>query len=225
MKFTSRESVALYFSGEKIECLLCHKFFRAIGGSHLRHKHNMTVLEYKNKFGLPLCHSLQGNSTRNKQSANMIDRIKRNDPTIQKLTPEILHRAHHSPKKSGRRPQRFFIDQLTQNAQKATAKKRAMSDKKNALIDWDDFLKRVKGGGGRYEFDIPTDWDLAKKIKDDKVFCKKYKTIRDSLMLKNILRDKIINLTDAGYTQTGIARKLSLSKTHVARIQRLTQGE
>lgn len=41
-----------YFSGDKIECLVCGKWFKELGW-HLKKKHNMQCDEYREKYGLP----------------------------------------------------------------------------------------------------------------------------------------------------------------------------
>ncbi|HEY3617301.1 MAG TPA: MucR family transcriptional regulator [Candidatus Sulfotelmatobacter sp.] len=48
----SRRDIDRYFSGKKIECLLCGRRFRRLG-RHLAAKHDMSVNEYRSRFGLP----------------------------------------------------------------------------------------------------------------------------------------------------------------------------
>jgi len=50
--FATRSDIDRYFSGERIECLLCGRFFRRLGG-HLPPVHRVGVNEYRRRFGLP----------------------------------------------------------------------------------------------------------------------------------------------------------------------------
>jgi ROS/MUCR transcriptional regulator protein len=50
--FKTRRDVERYFGGKTIECLLCGLRFRRLAG-HLAAKHEMSVDEYRTRFGLP----------------------------------------------------------------------------------------------------------------------------------------------------------------------------
>src|SRR5262245_10517417 len=50
--FKTRRDVARYFGGKTIECLLCGQRFRRLAG-HLAAKHEISVDEYRGRFGLP----------------------------------------------------------------------------------------------------------------------------------------------------------------------------
>jgi ROS/MUCR transcriptional regulator protein len=50
--FKTRRDIEDYFSGDTIECLICHHRFKRLHG-HLAAKHAMTVDDYKTQFGLP----------------------------------------------------------------------------------------------------------------------------------------------------------------------------
>jgi hypothetical protein len=50
--FKTRGDIERYFGGKRIECLLCRQRFRRLGG-HLAAKHEMSVDEYRSRFGLP----------------------------------------------------------------------------------------------------------------------------------------------------------------------------
>jgi len=50
--FRTRGEIDRYFRGKTIKCLLCGRRFRRLGG-HLASKHNVSVDEYRSRFGLP----------------------------------------------------------------------------------------------------------------------------------------------------------------------------
>jgi hypothetical protein len=51
-QFKTRREIENYFSGDKIECLLCGRHFKRLQ-SHLAAKHQMNADAYKKRFGLP----------------------------------------------------------------------------------------------------------------------------------------------------------------------------
>ncbi len=59
-KFQTKEEVDAYFATDKIQCLLCGKWFKKIGGMHLTFKHGFTADDYKEMFGLPWLRGLGG---------------------------------------------------------------------------------------------------------------------------------------------------------------------
>jgi len=72
--FKTKDKMLEYFSGDRIECLICGKKFLSLG-SHILYKHNMTVMEYKDKFNLPSCKSLCAKSTKDKMSKSLKKRL------------------------------------------------------------------------------------------------------------------------------------------------------
>ncbi len=62
-KFQTREEIDAYFSGDRIQCLLCGKWLKWIAGIHLRQKHGITTDEYKKMFGLPWGRGLTSKTT------------------------------------------------------------------------------------------------------------------------------------------------------------------
>ena len=217
VKFRTKAEVDEYLSGDQIQCLLCGKWFKAIGGLHLRHKHNMTVDEYKTEFGLPGTKALSGVATREKHRKALVARIKAGDPTLTPFTPELMWKAQHAPK-------RKYPDYHRSEIQKrgvVALKKR--SAKRLSGIDWVRFLTHIsKGGmteGSHREAWMPSDYDLSHKMRTDPGFQKEYKTIRESQKVKNRYKADVLELTNQGLTSRAIAGKLDISKTHVQRIR------
>ncbi len=93
-KFQTKDEVDAYFTSDKIQCLLCGKWFQRIGGNHLKFKHGITSEDYKEMFGLPWVRGLTGalNYARN------IELGKRNYAKMDKeLMLRRLHLAKPSP--------------------------------------------------------------------------------------------------------------------------------
>ncbi len=65
-RFKTMAELDAYFSGEKIQCLLCGKWFNALGPGHLPKIHGVAADEYKERFGIPLGRGLIGAKHREK---------------------------------------------------------------------------------------------------------------------------------------------------------------
>lgn len=76
IKFTTIEEVEEYLSGDRVECLLCGRVFKAITPSHLFWMHDMELEDYRQQFGIPKGHRLCGTGTSEKHSENAVQRWK-----------------------------------------------------------------------------------------------------------------------------------------------------
>src|SRR5262245_33724358 len=65
--FTSRQEVEAYFGSEKIQCLVCGAWLKALAPNHLK-KHSMSAREYQLRYGLPFTKGLMCEATRLKKS-------------------------------------------------------------------------------------------------------------------------------------------------------------
>ncbi|MCP4751697.1 MAG: MucR family transcriptional regulator [Proteobacteria bacterium] len=59
-KFKTKEEVDAYFATEKIQCLLCGKWFESIGSTHMTRKHGISGDDYREMYGLPWSRGLDG---------------------------------------------------------------------------------------------------------------------------------------------------------------------
>ncbi len=59
-KFKSGKEIDRYFAGEKIQCLICGKWFKTISHFHLTKVHGISTDDYKEMFGLPWGRGLLG---------------------------------------------------------------------------------------------------------------------------------------------------------------------
>lgn len=67
-RFKTKEEIAKYFSGDRIQCLICGKWYKALG-PHLK-AHDMNVNQYKKRFGLPWSKGLCSRDTTDKYRNN-----------------------------------------------------------------------------------------------------------------------------------------------------------
>ncbi len=67
-EFQTKEEVDTYFSSEQIQCLMCGRWYGEINFAHLGYIHEMTVDEYKERFGLPWGRGLLGQAAFRKRS-------------------------------------------------------------------------------------------------------------------------------------------------------------
>lgn len=96
-KFKTKEEVDAYFSSEKIQCLLCGKWFKSIGGNHMIHKLGITTDEYKEMFGLPWKRGLTGKRVYKRafwNSRKSTDKPFSASPIICKSRPASFHPSY-----------------------------------------------------------------------------------------------------------------------------------
>jgi len=67
-KFKTKTEVDKYFSGDRIQCLICGKWYKSLVPSHLR-IHNISENDYRERFGLPWRKGLCGCETIDKYRA------------------------------------------------------------------------------------------------------------------------------------------------------------
>lgn len=67
-KFQTKEEVDAYFAGDKIQCLLCGKWYKEITFGHLSRIHDTTVDEYRERYGLPWRRGMTGQNTHRTRS-------------------------------------------------------------------------------------------------------------------------------------------------------------
>lgn len=72
--FQSIKELDAYISGERIQCLECGRWFRALG-AHLTSAHGMTHHDYREKWAIPRRYPLAGTATREILSSQIQDMI------------------------------------------------------------------------------------------------------------------------------------------------------
>ena len=69
-KFTTQPEIYNYFSGDRVQCLLCGKWFKRLP-THLKMIHEIESDEYRERYGLPWKHGLCGKELSLKLSKTM----------------------------------------------------------------------------------------------------------------------------------------------------------
>jgi ROS/MUCR transcriptional regulator protein len=106
--FHTREEIERYFSSETIECLLCGRRFRRLG-QHLAAKHDMSVDDYRHRFGLPWSRGLTSAASRDASGWNSERREKARKVAQQSRFFELAHPTPH------REPAPFLKAQSIEN--------------------------------------------------------------------------------------------------------------
>ncbi len=132
-KFQTKEEVDAYFASDKIQCLLCRKWFKRIGGTHLTRKHGITADDYREMYGLPWRRGLTG-KLNHEQNVQMGKRTFANRD--KELMLERLHSVKASPP---RPPQPFMKDMISRMSQEFCERAR-----KYRREDFEAILERMR---------------------------------------------------------------------------------
>lgn len=84
------EDLEVYLGGDKVECLLCGKAFKALG-QHISRAHDITCDEYREQFGIPYLRGLVAEPLR--QRFSDIQTAKASDPEFRKTLRDNLQRG------------------------------------------------------------------------------------------------------------------------------------
>lgn len=221
-KFRNKEDVESYFSGDRIRCLICGQWLKAISGQHLK-KHRVSVEQYKDMFGLPNGRGLVCGETHDRQRKALIKRIADGDPSLTVMTPDLMYKAQHAPKK---KPPQYHIDAAINRYAPSgieAIKNRATERADN--INWDEFLNNVSRKGKAAwslcrEKGMPSQYDVYCKMQADHEFRQKYDDAIKQNKLKYAKISIIIELKSQGLSSRKIAQATGVSPTHVKRILR-----
>jgi hypothetical protein len=222
MKFKTKAEVDHYLSGDKIECLLCHKMFKVVGGKHLAYMHGISGEEYRRQFGLPMGRGLCAEKSSKNYKAALQQRRDDGDESMNTMDAELMWKAQHAPK----RPHPVYhVNQMKDYAKKGLKKLKAASKVRIEAIDWDAYLEKMAStksalSNTRGKNGEPSEFDVKRKIDSDPVFAKKYNALKKSFVLKHNKKADVLAMTKLGRFQRDIAKTLGISKTHVGRIQR-----
>lgn len=104
-QFSSRQEVDEYLNRERITCLICGREFSVIGHLHLR-IHNITVDDYKIKFGIPLTLGLTSQGVKEKKRANLLK--------LQEEGKMLPSHIYHPPKNKARKPPPYELRAMPQ---------------------------------------------------------------------------------------------------------------
>ncbi len=111
-KFQTKEEVDAYFASDKIQCLLCGKWFKCIAGMHLKLKHGITMEDYREMFGLPWKRGLTGRASHKTISAAAKRRFLKRD--LNEML-ENMRSVKTSPPRASQPFARDYIKRLAQS--------------------------------------------------------------------------------------------------------------
>ena len=217
--FKTKKEVDDYFSGDFIFCLICNKKLKMVGGKHLK-THEITVEEYKRKYGLPMSRGLVCESTAKNMGNALKRRIESGEPEVQ-YSKERLFRG--GLKKGHPFPQ-YHLNEMKNFAKEGRNKLVKKSKDRLDNIDWNGFLEAVEKEGTllwskrKIIKTFPSDWDLRRKLDTDKGFKKKYLSIKKKITKKHKYKKQIKNLRERGVRFDKIVEITGVSRTHLKRI-------
>lgn len=225
-KFTNKEDINSYFSGDRIRCLICGKWLKAVSGMHLK-MHGITVDKYKSMFGLPHGKGLVCGETSRKQKNALVKRIEQGDSTLTTITPELMYKAQHSPKR--KYPSYHLKDLAGKYGDMGREVLTSKSKERVENIDWDSFLAEIKKSGRaiwsfKNKSGMPTYYDLQKKISEDPKFKQRYDDAVRGNKIKYSKSDAVLKLRKTGHSMREIALLTGISLTHVKRMVKERQA-
>lgn len=136
-KFRTKTEIDDYLAGNKVQCLICGKLFKALP-QHLEKTHDITADDYREQYGLPWRRGLCGIETSKKLSKNMFARRKKG------FRPPIEDAWKKAVRAKKRQDQPFFVKVKADNMKIGSEKikKYTEQDYKKVLTK---MLKEKKG--------------------------------------------------------------------------------
>ena len=219
-KFQTKEEVYRYCSGDRIQCLLCGKWFQRLP-FHLKAIHDITSDEYREMYGLPwkrgLCgrdYSLKFSEIMNKRRANGFH------PDIDAARKRVDHASRRSD-------QPFFTKIRSENIITGNEKRRKYSHE-----DFQNVLKRMLDehktlGEVSRDPDMPSEWVIYNYSRKNKEFKKALDATYEQLpfsvqarakkLNEDIFRKVIRILQQSGYSVPKISRFLGVGENTIRR--------
>jgi hypothetical protein len=219
-KFMTRTEIDEYFNGDKVQCLLCGKKFKALP-RHLERTHDITADDYREQYGLPWGKALCGAETSQKLSKTMFHRRK------QGFRPP-LEKAWENAWKINRRPnQPYHVKANIDNIRPIIEKQKKYEDQdyKNVLAKM--LKKKMCMSEACNDPKLPHFRAVSKYAKRNPEFRKQldqtYAQLPYSVQAgagklpeKKLLEDLLI-LKRSGLTTADISRMLGVSRSTINR--------
>ena len=130
-KFRTKTEIDAYLAGNKVQCLLFGKLFKALP-QHLEKTHEITADDYREQYGLPWKRGLCGVGTSEKLSKNMLER------RIQGFRAPIEKNCKNTGRRNRRPDQPFLVKAKKDNIQRLIEKYRKYADQ-----DYRNVLKKM----------------------------------------------------------------------------------
>lgn len=166
--FQTIEQVEAYLDQEEIPCLICGKAFKGLH-THINRLHQISVDEYKFKFGIPRKYGLAGKSFRANSARMMIEKREKGllpaAPTEEHIA--MLHRIKKKP---------AFVPCIRALHQKNGNEREAQ---RWSVSDYDEYITRM--ATGRTMWEVGRDKDLMGLVRFKK-WCKSNTEFEDRLI-------------------------------------------
>ncbi len=220
-RFQTKEEVDEYFSHEKIQCLLCGRWFRNLP-THLRLSHDEDVESYRATYGLPWRRGLSGTESRNLRSEQLKKRIEDG------FKSPIIHKNVNRKRKSGRETdQPYYRNLKAKHLDKVrkTDVKYVYADYKKLLtlmIQEQTTLKKIC----QLYDDLPSEGHVHLFARTNKKFRKELdETFKKlpfnvqalSKKLGDDFHQQLNKAKEEGLTRDEIAKKLNVGRTTIKR--------
>lgn len=95
--FDNPEALNAYFSGDRIECLVCHKTFRNLG-IHLKNGHGIEADVYREQHGIPWTRGLTSAASKEAYSAHAKRLIAEGIVVVSKEAALAMQGTQHRPR-------------------------------------------------------------------------------------------------------------------------------
>lgn len=224
-KFKTKEEIYNYFSGDRVQCLLCGKWFQVLH-SHLRFIHDINSDEYRETYGLPWKHGLCGKEVSLKLSKTMKKRRENG------FRPDIDAARGKTKQVKQRQDQAFFTRVRSDNIISGNKKRQKYfhEDFQNVLIRMLEENKTLVEACK--DPDMPIYGLVYKYAVRNKNFRKAldetYEKLSFSVQARALklsedkFRKAIISLRQSGFSVPEISRYLGVSENMIRRRLKLT---
>jgi len=115
--FKTVAEIGKYYSGDRIQCLVCGKWFKELGW-HLKKKHEMSCDEYKEKYGLPWARGLVSEELHIRRS-DIAKKLTASGKIAQKFDVDEFRKLRNQ--KQAKPPQPFLKDIMRKTGRAALA--------------------------------------------------------------------------------------------------------
>jgi|GEM_PF-2038176 len=151
--FATIDEIKAYLDGDKVTCLLCGREYVSLG-NHIRFKHEMTIDDYRESFGIPYGYGLAAKPFR-EQGTRRMQRMRKKGIVPYQPSPETIHKMQKG------RQHRRALTTATRNASGQQILNYLGRGKTWQKADYEEFFRRVKTG--RTPMEVGQDKDMPSR--------------------------------------------------------------
>jgi hypothetical protein len=215
-KFRTKTEIDNYFAGNKVQCLICGKLFKALP-QHLERTHDITADDYREQYGLPWKRGLCGVGTSEKLSKNMLQRRKQGfRAPIEKICKNTGRR--------NRRPDQPFLVKAKRDSLKPVIEKlRKYADKDYRNVLAKMLKEKIGLNEACKDPDLPHFRAISKYAKRNADYRKKLERTYEQLpysvqagagrLPEKKFREDLLSLKRSGITVADMSRLLGVSRS------------